>query len=78
LENSLLREENCSGEPSENRESGKLEWNHHIRNLGRKGNYSEEPSANYSGREELCRVGYNEFYFFKENYEYRPFDGCKI
>jgi hypothetical protein len=23
-------------------------------------------------------VGYNEFDFFLENEEYRPFDGCKI
>jgi hypothetical protein len=23
-------------------------------------------------------VGYNEFYLFLENKEYRPFDGCKI
>ncbi len=26
----------------------------------------------------LYRVGYNEFDFFLENEEYRPFDGCKI
>jgi hypothetical protein len=25
-----------------------------------------------------CSVGYNEFDFFLENKEYRPFDGCKI
>jgi hypothetical protein len=25
-----------------------------------------------------CTVGYNEFDFFLENKEYRPFDGCKI
>jgi hypothetical protein len=26
----------------------------------------------------VCTVGYNEFDFFLENEEYRPFDGCKI
>ena len=26
----------------------------------------------------LSPVGYNEFDFFLENKEYRPFDGCKI
>jgi hypothetical protein len=26
----------------------------------------------------LCPIGYNEFDFFLENKEYRPFDGCKI
>jgi hypothetical protein len=26
----------------------------------------------------LCLLGYNEFDFFLENKEYRPFDGCKI
>jgi hypothetical protein len=25
-----------------------------------------------------CPLGYNEFDFFLENEEYRPFDGCKI
>ncbi len=25
-----------------------------------------------------CKLGYNEFDFFKENKEYIPFDGCKI
>jgi hypothetical protein len=25
-----------------------------------------------------CGLGYNEFDFFLENEEYRPFDGCKI
>jgi hypothetical protein len=25
-----------------------------------------------------CALGYNEFDFFLENKEYRPFDGCKI
>ncbi len=25
-----------------------------------------------------CTIGYNEFDFFLENKEYRPFDGCKI
>jgi hypothetical protein len=25
-----------------------------------------------------CSLGYNEFDFFLENKEYRPFDGCKI
>ncbi len=25
-----------------------------------------------------CPLGYNEFDFFFENKEYRPFDGCKI
>jgi hypothetical protein len=25
-----------------------------------------------------CAVGYNEFDFFLENKEYRPFHGCKI
>jgi hypothetical protein len=25
-----------------------------------------------------CTLGYNEFDFFSENKEYRPFDGCKI
>jgi hypothetical protein len=25
-----------------------------------------------------CAIGYNEFDFFLENAEYRPFDGCKI
>jgi hypothetical protein len=25
-----------------------------------------------------CTLGYNEFDFFLENEEYRPFDGCKI
>jgi hypothetical protein len=25
-----------------------------------------------------CTLGYNEFDFFLENKEYRPFDGCKI
>ncbi len=27
---------------------------------------------------EAYPVGYNEFDFFIENKEYRPFDGCKI
>jgi hypothetical protein len=27
---------------------------------------------------DVCRVGYNEFDFFLENEEYRPFDMCKI
>jgi hypothetical protein len=26
----------------------------------------------------LCNAGYNEFVFFLENEEHRPFDGCKI
>jgi hypothetical protein len=26
----------------------------------------------------ICTLGYNEFDFFLENKEYRPFDGCKI
>ncbi len=26
----------------------------------------------------ICGLGYNEFDFFLENEEYRPFDGCKI
>ena len=30
------------------------------------------------GREKACPLGYNEFDFFLENKEYRPFDGCKI
>ncbi len=25
-----------------------------------------------------CTLGYNEFVFFLENKDYRPFDGCKI
>jgi hypothetical protein len=29
-------------------------------------------------RELAPPVGYNEFDFFLENKEYRPFDGCKI
>jgi hypothetical protein len=28
--------------------------------------------------EDMCPIGYNEFDFFLENKEYRPFDGCKI
>jgi hypothetical protein len=27
---------------------------------------------------DACALGYNKFYFFLENEEYRPFDGCKI
>jgi hypothetical protein len=30
------------------------------------------------GFNRTCGVGYNEFDFFLENKEYRPFDGCKI
>ncbi len=26
----------------------------------------------------MCTLGYNEFDFFLENEEYRPFDGCKL
>ncbi len=34
-----------------------------------------------SGRSSIVQSdlnGYNEFYFFLENEEYRPFDGCEI
>jgi hypothetical protein len=42
--------------------------------------------AVYLSGEEMClllvqiisTLGYNEFDFFLENEEYRPFDGCKI
>jgi hypothetical protein len=29
-------------------------------------------------KNKFCTLGYNEFDFFLENKEYRPFDGCKI
>ncbi len=32
----------------------------------------------FSHRPRAWALGYNEFYFFLENKEYRPFDGCKI
>jgi hypothetical protein len=32
----------------------------------------------FSDEKNTCTLGYNEFDFFKENKEYRPFDGCKI
>ncbi len=36
--------------------------------------------GNYGGgwRGTRCAIGYNEFDFFFENEEYRPFDGCNI
>ncbi len=38
---------------------------------------SPTPSVSQS-EVRICTVGYNEFDFFLENEEYRPFDGCKI
>jgi hypothetical protein len=41
------------------------------------------PGEFHSGRasiaaDSMWALGYNEFDFFLENKEYRPFDGCKI
>ncbi len=43
-------------------------------------NFSDIPEGTELGnlQEIGCRVGYNEFDFFLENKEYRPFDGYKI
>ncbi len=49
-------------------------WSHRRRDIG----YTPVIFLYITLDSSACTLGYNEFDFFLENEEYRPFDGCKI